>query len=83
MGSLVCGEDLYSNSQLVELVNNPTPDPVLCPVRPTETEKALQPKDFSWIEVPVRGSCDLVTVPLRAEPLGVDQVIFWLQSSML
>ena len=87
MGSLVCGEDLYSNSQLVELVNNPTPDPVLCPVRPTETEKALQPKDFSWIEdiakVPVRGSFDLVTVPLRAEPLVVDQVIFWLQSSML
>ena len=70
----------------MELFNNPTPDPVLCPVRPTETEKALQPKEFSWIEdiakVPVRCSFDLVTVPLRAEPLGVDQVILLAQSSM-
>ena len=33
--------------------------------------------------VPVRGSRDLVTFLLRAEPLGVDQVIFWLKSSML
>ena len=33
--------------------------------------------------IPVHGSRDLVTFLLRAEPLGVDQVIFWLKSSML
>ena len=33
--------------------------------------------------VPLHGSSDLVTVPLRSEPLCVDHIIFWLQSSML
>ena len=50
MGSLVFGEDLYSNSQLVELVNNPTPDPVLCPAIDAETKNALYPEGFSWVD---------------------------------
>ena len=41
MGLLVCREDLLSNSLIVELVNNPTPDPIPCPVRDAETEMAL------------------------------------------
>ena len=40
MELLVCGEDLFSDSQLVELVNYPTQDPMLCPTRDAETEKA-------------------------------------------
>ena len=47
MEPLVCGEGLFSDSQLVEMVNNLTPDPV-CPARNVETEKALQPGDISW-----------------------------------
>ena len=43
---LVDGEGLFSNSFLVEIVNNLTPDPV-CPARNAETGKALQPGDFS------------------------------------
>ena len=50
MGLLVHREDLFSNSQLVELVNNLTQDPMVCPARYAETEEALQPGDFSWIE---------------------------------
>ena len=50
MGLLVHREDLFSDSQLVELVNNPTQDPMVCPARDAETEEALQPGDFSWIE---------------------------------
>ena len=50
MGLLVHKEDLFSDSQLVELVNNPTQDPMVCPARDAETEEALQPGDFSWIE---------------------------------
>ena len=50
MGPLVCGEDLFSDSQLVDQVNNPTQDPVLCPARDAETERILQPEDFSWAE---------------------------------
>ena len=50
MGPLVCREDIFSDSQFVKLVINPTPDPVLGPARDAETVKALQPGDFSWIE---------------------------------
>ena len=46
MEPLVCREDLFSDSQLVETVNNLTPDPV-CPARNAETKKALQPGAFS------------------------------------
>ena len=49
LGSLVCGEDLFSNSQLVELVNVPTQgDPEGPPARDAETERALQEDNFSW-----------------------------------
>ena len=34
----------------MELVNNPTQDSVVCPARDAETEKALQPGNFSWID---------------------------------
>ena len=47
MGLLVHTEDLFSDSQLVEMVNNPTTVPV-CPVKNAETEKAMKPDDFSW-----------------------------------
>ena len=51
LGSLVCGEDLFSNSQLVELVNVPTQgDPEGPPARDAETERALQEDNFSWSE---------------------------------
>ena len=48
--SLVCGEDLYTNSQLVELVDTPTQDPMLPPAWDAETELALQSSNFSWAE---------------------------------
>ena len=49
MEPLVCGEvDLFSDSQLVAAVNNPTQDPVVCPAWDAETEEALQPVKFSW-----------------------------------
>ena len=44
IGLLVCKEDLFSHSQLVELVNNPTQDPVL------QILRRLQPVNFPWIE---------------------------------
>ena len=50
---LVCGEgdifadSLFSDSQLVEAINNPNQDPVMCPTRDAETEKALQPENFN------------------------------------
>ena len=44
IGPLVCKEDLFSHSQLVELVNNPTQDPVL------QILRRLQPVNFPWIE---------------------------------
>ena len=44
IGPLVCKEDLFSHSQLVELVNNPTQDPVL------QILTRLQPVNFPWIE---------------------------------
>ena len=47
MELLVCGEGPVSDFQLVEMVNSLTLDPV-CPARNTETEKALQPGNFSW-----------------------------------
>ena len=50
MWPLVYGKDLFSDSQLVEVVNKPTQDPVLCPARDAETEKALQLGIFSLIE---------------------------------
>ena len=47
MGLLVCGEDdIFTDSQLLEAVNNSTPDPV--PARDAETKKALQPEGFNW-----------------------------------
>ena len=39
IGPLVCKEDLFSHSQLVELVNNLTQDPVLCSAKDADTEK--------------------------------------------
>ena len=51
MEPLVCREgDLFSNSQVMELVNNPTQDPVVCPAWDAETEEALQPGNFSWAD---------------------------------
>ena len=50
LGPFICRDDLFSDSQLVELVNYPTQDPVSCPARDAETEKALHPSDFSLIE---------------------------------
>ena len=44
IGPLVCKEDLFSHSQLVELVNDPTQDPVL------QILRRLQPVNFPWIE---------------------------------
>ena len=47
---LVCEEDLFSDLQLVDLVNIPTQDPVGPPAWDAETDKALQHHDFSWVE---------------------------------
>ena len=44
IGPLVCKEDLFSHSQLAELVKNPTQDPVL------QILRRLQPVNFPWIE---------------------------------
>ena len=48
--SLVCGEgQLFTDSQLVQLVDKPSPDPVESPApRSAETESALQPVNFPW-----------------------------------
>ena len=46
MELLVCREPLFSDSQLVEMVNNPNPNP-MSPVMNIEMEKALQPGDIS------------------------------------
>ena len=47
MGLLVHREDLFSDSQLVELVNNPTQDPVLCSAKDADTEKTAA-SQLSW-----------------------------------
>ena len=41
LGLLVYGEVLFSKSQLMELVNSLAQDPVLCPAKDAETDKAL------------------------------------------
>ena len=50
--SLVCGEgQLFTDNQLVDIVNKPSPDPAGSPApRSTEVKSALQPSSFSWAE---------------------------------
>ena len=50
--SLVCGEgQLFTDLQLVELMDAPSQDPVESPAqRDIETELALQPVYFPWID---------------------------------
>ena len=45
---LVCGKDLFSDSQLVDLVISPTQDPMEPPAQDAETVRALQEDNFSW-----------------------------------
>ena len=47
---LVCGKDLFSDSQLVDLVISPTQDPMEPPPQEAENERALQKDNFSWSE---------------------------------
>ena len=54
LGHLMCGErdifdDSLNESQLMAMVNTPTPEDPVVPARSAETEKALQPTPgFNW-----------------------------------